>query len=185
MSVAMRQATMDDAAEISALIDESVHGLCAADYSVRVIEAALKSAWGLDTQLLRDGTYYLLTLDGMVATCGGWSFRSTLFGSDAITTRDSSVLVPGRDAAHIRAFFVKPAFARRGLGSLLLTRCEMAAWHAGFRSLSLGATEPGRRLYRKHGYREGRPLNYDLGQGQMMEVVPMFKSLKSPLVAGS
>jgi GNAT superfamily N-acetyltransferase len=182
MSVGIRQATMEDAAEISTLIYESVHGLSAADYSVGVIEAALKSAWGLDTQLLQDGTYYLLTLDGPVAACGGWSFRSTLFGSDAMTTRDSAKLVPGRDAARIRAFFVRPAFARRGLGSLLLKHCEMAAWSAGFRSLSLGATEPGRRLYRKHGYNEGRPVSYDLGQGLMMEVVPMFKSLKSPFV---
>ena len=159
--VAIRPATMADASGIKKLIEESVRGLSSADYTIEIIEAALRSAWGLDTQLLEDGTYYLLSVDDELAACGGWSFRRTLFGSDTMSSRDSSKLQPGKDAARIRAFFVRPSFARLGLGSRLLLHCEQQAKTAGFESLSLGATEPGRRLYRTHGFVESTPVDYD------------------------
>ena len=177
--VTIRRATLADAAEITSLIEASVHGLSTTDYSVEIIEAALKSAWGLDRQLLEDGTYFLLSVGGKLAACGGWSFRKTLFGSDAVSSRDNSRLLPGKDAARIRAFFVRPSFARQGLGSRLLLRCEQEARHAGFQSLALGATEPGRRLYRMHGFAEGEPVAYDLGGGLTMKIIPMSKSLAS------
>ncbi len=177
MVIAIRQATMTDASDITRIVEESARGLASADYSAEIIEAALKSAWGLDTQLLADGTYYLLNVDGALAACGGWSFRKTLFGSDAMASRDSSRLEAGRDSARIRAFFVRPAFARQGLASLLLRHCEQEAKNAGFQSLSLGATEPGRRLYRKHGFVEGVPIDYELGAGLTIKVIPMSKSL--------
>lgn len=179
LAVAIRQATRDDATGITSLIEESVHVLSSDDYSIQVIEAALSSVWGLDTQLLEDGTYYLLSVGTELACCGGWSFRRTLFGSDAMSSRDSSRLLPGKESARIRAFFVRPEFARRGFASLLLRRCEREAWNAGFRSLSLGATEPGRRLYRTHGYLERDPIDYDLGGGLTMKIIPMSKTLIS------
>jgi GNAT superfamily N-acetyltransferase len=179
MVIAIRRATMADASDIAMLIEESVRGLATSDYSTEIIEAALGSAWGLDTQLLEDGTYYLLSDDNELAACGGWSFRSTLFGSDAVSSRDSSRLLPGKDAARIRAFFVRPSFARQGLGSRLLRRCEQEARSAGFQSLTLGATEPGRRLYRRHGFVEGVPVDHDLGGGLTMKIIPMSKSLVS------
>src|SRR6476661_5304399 len=108
MVTTIRRATMADAADISALIAESARELGRSDYSDDVIEAALKSAWGLDTQLIEDGTYFLVHVDSELAACGGWSFRSTLFGSDRLLSRDATQLDPGRDAARIRAFFVKP-----------------------------------------------------------------------------
>lgn len=185
MAIAIRQATMADAPDITSLVEESVRGLSQSDYSIEIIDAALRSAWGLDTQLLVDGTYYLLSVDDELAACGGWSFRSTLFGSDAMSSRNSSRLLPGRDAARIRAFFVRPSFARQGLGSRLLRHCEQEAKSAGFQSLSLGATEPGRRLYRTHGFVEGTPVDYDLGEGLTMKIVPMSKSLDSGSVSSS
>jgi GNAT superfamily N-acetyltransferase len=177
MMITIRRAAMTDALDISTLIAESARGLCRSDYSDDVIEAALKSAWGLDTQLIEDGTYFLAHVDGELAACGGWSFRRTLFGSDSRPSRDATPLDPGRDAARIRAFFVKPKFARQGLGTRLLAHCEHEAKAAGFRTASLGATEPGRRLYRAFGYLEGEAIAFDLGTGLTMRVITMSKTL--------
>ena len=178
MITTIRRATVADASDISNLIADSARELGRSDYSDDVIEAALKSAWGLDTQLIEDGTYFLVHLDsGELAACGGWSFRSTLFGSDSLLSRDATRLCPDRDAARIRAFFVKPKFARRGLGSRLLAHCEEEAKRAGFRAVSLGATEPGRRLYLAFGYVDGEPIAFDLGAGLTMRVIPMSKAL--------
>lgn len=177
MTVTIRRATMTDALDISKLIAESARELGRSDYSVDVIEAALKSAWGLDTQLIADGTYFLAHVDGELAACGGWSFRRTLFGSDALSSRDDGRLSPGTDPARIRAFFVRPKFARQGLGARLLAHCEQEARDAGFLTLSLGATAPGRRLYRAFGFVEGEPINFDLGGGVTIQVIPMSKTI--------
>jgi GNAT superfamily N-acetyltransferase len=177
MTVTIWRATMADASDISKLIAESARELGRSDYSDDVIEAALKRAWGLDTQLIEDGTYFLVHVDGELAACGGWSFRATLFGSDSLSSRDDAVLCPGKDSARIRAFFVKPHFARRGLGSRLLAHCEQQAREAGFYALSLGATEPGRRLYRAFGFVEGEPIDFDLGGGLTIRIVPMSKAI--------
>ena len=177
MRITIRRATMADASDISKLIAESARALGKSDYSDDVIEAALNSAWGLDTQLIEDGTYFLTHVDNELAACGGWSFRSTLFGSDNLVSRDATHLRADRDAARIRAFFVKPQFARRGLGSRLLAHCEEEAKKAGFRRVSLGATEPGRRLYRAVGYVEEEPIAFDLGHGLTMRIIPMSKAL--------
>jgi GNAT superfamily N-acetyltransferase len=177
MTVTIRRAIMADASGISKLIAESARELGRSDYSEELIEAALKSAWGLDTQLIEDGTYFLVHVDGELAACGGWSFRSTLFGSDSLSSREDVLLCPGRDSARIRAFFVRPKFARQGLGSRLLAHCEQEARDAGFLTLSLGATEPGRRLYRAFGFVEGEPIDFDLGGGLTIQVVPMSKEI--------
>ena len=177
MTTTIRRATMADAPDISRLIAESARELGRSDYSDDIIEAALESAWGLDTQLIEDGTYFLVHVDGELAACGGWSFRGTLFGSDKRQSRDATHLSPDQDPARIRAFFVKPKFARRGLGSRLLTHCENGAKQAGFRAATLGATEPGRRLYSAFGYMEEKPIAFDLGNGLTMRIVPMSKTL--------
>jgi GNAT superfamily N-acetyltransferase len=168
---------MADSLDIARLVADSARGLGSADYSEDVIEAALKTVWGLDTQLLADSTYFLAHVDGELAACGGWSFRRTLFGSDSVSSRDDRRLDPAKDSARIRAFFVRPQFVRRGLGSRLLAHCAQEARHAGFRTLSLGATASGRRLYRAFGFAEGEPINFDLGGGLTMQVIPMSKTI--------
>jgi len=178
MTITIRRATLADASAISALIAESARALGRSDYSAEIIEAALGSAWGLDTQLIEDGTYFVVEVEGELAACGGWSFRSTLFGSDSRSARDATRLRPGVDPARIRAFFVRPAFARRGLGSALLAHCEREARGAGFEAVSLGATEPGRRLYREFGYIEAEPVDFDLGGGLSVPIIPMSKRLE-------
>ncbi|MBY0513712.1 MAG: GNAT family N-acetyltransferase, partial [Gemmataceae bacterium] len=132
-----RLATPDDVAAIERLIAASARGLCGADYTPAQVEAALGTAWGCDTELVRDGTYYVAEDGGALVACGGWGKRRTLFGSDRRPDRQSDLLDPARDAARIRAFFVHPDWARRGLGRELLARCEDAAKAAGFRAAAL------------------------------------------------
>lgn len=179
MTYSIRLATPEDCAAVSEVIAESARALGRADYTEEEIEAALQGVWGLDTQLIRDNTYFVICNEITIAACGGWSFRNTLFGSDAGTRRNAALLKPETDPARIRAFFVRPMFTRQGLGSWLLDYCEQEARAAGFRSLSLGATAPGRRLYERHGFVAQDSEQVDLGGGLSMTVVSMAKSLPS------
>src|ERR1700674_5674576 len=147
MAIVLRKATLADIPRIEALIARSARGLSAEDYRPSQIEGALRGAFGVDTQLLTDQTYFVAEEDGRFVGCGGWSFRSTLFGGDARAGRDPSTLDPRTHAAKIRAFFVDPANARRGIGSLLLERCEKEAGAYGFSQVELMATLPGVKLY--------------------------------------
>ncbi|MCZ6617906.1 MAG: GNAT family N-acetyltransferase [Gammaproteobacteria bacterium] len=175
MAISIDTATLDDCDAIAALIAESAHGLGQNDYTPAEIDAALGSAWGLDTQLVRDGTYFLVHVDGGLAACGGWSYRSTLFGADGEGSRNAELLDPAKDSARIRAFFVRPEFARQGIGTLLLEHCENEAKKAGFNSYTLGSTLPGLRLYTVRGYIASDAVEYDLGDGMSMQVIPMTK----------
>ena len=158
-------------------IAESARGLGSEDYSEAEIEAALQSALGLDTQLVKDKTYFLVFAEDELAACGGWSFRKTLFGSDAEGSLDAARLDPAVDAARIRTFFVHPRFARQGIGSMLMKRYEQQAREAGFRALALGSTLPGLHLYKAHGFVAEDPIDYNLGNGMSMLVIPMTKQL--------
>lgn len=177
MPYKVEQAKIEEKDLISELIRSSVWGLSKNDYTAEQIEAALKSAWGVDTQLIQDGTYFVVRFGSDLAGCGGWSFRKTLFGGDHREDRDTSCLDPRSDAAKIRAFFIHPAHSRKGLGSMLLTHCEQAAWDAGFRRMELGATAPGRRLYQQHSYKEGDPYEFSTSANTSLTIIPMYKSL--------
>jgi GNAT superfamily N-acetyltransferase len=172
-----RLATLNDVPAIDALITESARSLCGSDYTPAQIEAALGTAWGCDTELIRDGTYYVAEEDGAIVACGGWGKRRTLFGSDRRPDRDSDLLDPARDAARIRAFFVHPAWARHGLGRELLARCEAEARAHGFRTAALMATLSGRQLYLNSGYTEDEAVDYPLPAGETIRFIPMRKSL--------
>lgn len=172
----LRAASAHDSAAVAALIARSIRALGTADYTSAQIEAALQGAFGLDSALVRDGTYYCIEdAGGAMAACGGWSRRRTLFGGDARAGRDESLLDPQVEAARIRAFFVDPAHARRGLGRALLEHCEAEARRAGFTALELMATLPGRRLYRQFGYIEQGTLDHPLPGGLSIRFVPMRK----------
>lgn len=173
----LREANTEDAVEIQALIARSIRRLGAGDYSAEQIEGALRGAFGLDTQLIADGTYFVVESESGLIGCGGWSYRRTLFGSDAHAERDGGVLDPHTEAAKIRAFFVDPAAARHGIGSALLEHCEAEARRHGFRRAELMATLPGLRLYEARGYAPGARIQYPLGSGLAIEFVPMSKSL--------
>jgi GNAT superfamily N-acetyltransferase len=184
----IRAATLSDVPAILGLVEASVRGLQTNDYSPTQIDASIGSAFGVDRQLIVDQTYFVVTpsVDPQnLVACGGWSFRKTLCGSDTLAagcgagTRDASTLDPADPTAFakIRAIFVHPAWARRGLGSLVLAHCEAAAHAAGFKRFEMGSTLTGVPLYRLKGYTERSRSSIPLPHGEPLEVVHMKKML--------
>jgi GNAT superfamily N-acetyltransferase len=180
VTLALRKADTSDIPQIEALIARSARGLSADDYRPSQVEGALRGAFGVDTQLLADGTYFVVEEGGRLVGCGGWSFRSTLFGGDARPGRDSSMLDPRTQPAKIRAFFVDPLHARRGIGTLLLEHCEQAARERGYSRVELMATLPGVKLYAARGFTGAEVVHFDVGQGETIEFIPMRKLLIEP-----
>jgi GNAT superfamily N-acetyltransferase len=178
----LRIATEDDLPALQTLIEASVRGLQANDYTAAQIEGALGTVLGLDTQLIRDRTYFIAEAQSgaaeatALAGCGGWSKRKTLFGPDGGPGREPELLDSARDAARIRAIFVHPAYARQGLGSLILARVEAEAFSAGFRRFEMGSTLTGVPLYRLRGYVEVERIDVPLANGEVVQVVKMVKS---------
>jgi GNAT superfamily N-acetyltransferase len=148
----IRRAVPADTEILETLIRESVLGLASADYSPDQIASALRHMFGLDSRLIEDGTYYVVEARGRPVACGGWSRRRTLFGGDQYSGRADDRLDPETEAARIRAFFVHPDWARRGVGRMLLRECEKAAGAGGFRRLELAATRTGIALYEREGF---------------------------------
>ena len=181
MLLQVRQAVPADVAALQDLIRASVLGLQAADYTPEQLELALDRVFGVDTQLIEDGTYFVAEAwagdDRVIAGCGGWSKRKTLFGSDHCAGREDALLDPLCDAAKIRAFFVHPGWARRGVGSRILEVCEAAAVAAGFRRLEMGATLTGVPLYLARGYVEREHRQVPLVPGLSLPIVHMEKDL--------
>jgi GNAT superfamily N-acetyltransferase len=178
MDYMLRKATLDDREAIEHLIVESARNLSLEDYSEQQIEAAILTVFGVDTDLIVDGTYFVAESSGTLIGCGGWSKRKTLFGGDRFANRDSSELDPKTEAAKIRAFFVHPQCARKGIGKAILAACETEARACGFRSIELMATLPGVRLYRACGYEGDERARYEIGDGVTIEFVPMRKDLQ-------
>ena len=181
----IRLATDDDIPALHGLIEASVRGLQAGDYTQAQIEGALGTVLGLDTQLIRDGTYFVAEADDLAQTtarqktlagCGGWSKRKTLFGADHGPGRAPELLDPATDAAKVRAIFVHPAFARRGLGTLILVHVEAEARAAGFARYEMGSTLTGVPLYSLKGYREVGRIEVPLRNGEAVSVVKMVKN---------
>ena len=175
--VAIRRATVADVPALHALIEASVRGLQANDYTQAEIEGALGHALGLDSQLVTDGTYFIAEVGGEMVASGGWSYRATLCGSDGMTGREPARLDPGTDAAKIRAIFVHPGWARRGLGTLMLEYCEERAREAGFTQLEMGSTLTGAPLYRLKGYEELERIAIPLPNGEALPVIRMTKTV--------
>lgn len=178
MDYIIRKANLDDREAIELLIAESARGLSREDYSEQQIESAIRTVFGVDTDLIVDGTYFVADNSGLLVGCGGWSKRRTLFGGDRFASRDSGELDPRVDAARIRAFFIHPEYARRGIGRALLSFCESEARANGFRSIELMATLPGLKMYGACGYEGGERVEYQIGEGASIEFVPMKKELQ-------
>jgi GNAT superfamily N-acetyltransferase len=148
-----RLATAADIPSINALIARSARELSVGFYTTAQIEAAIAHVFGADTQLITDNTYYVIDSTEGLAAAGGWSARRTLFGGDQAKAVEDPRLDPAVDAARIRAFFVDPRFARRGLATALYAACADAARSAGFHTLELMATAPGEPLYERLGFK--------------------------------
>ncbi len=171
----IRAAAPEDLGVLESLIARSARGLTADAYTPRQVEAALHGTFGVDSQLIRDGTYFVAELDGHVVGCGGWSRRRTMFGGDTHGDRDAAELDPKQDAARIRAFFIDPDHARKGIGRAILERCELEARRCGFCRLELMAMLSGVEFYRAHGYECGTPVRCELEPGLSIEFLPMSK----------
>ncbi|MDQ3817011.1 MAG: GNAT family N-acetyltransferase [Acidobacteriota bacterium] len=175
----IRRATLDDIPELERLIPESVRALSSNYYTAEQIESALVNIFGVDTQLIADGTYYVAEIDGRVAGCGGWSKRKTLFGGDKTKEGEDTLLDPRTEPARIRAFFVHPHYARRGLAGQIIERCERAAREAGFTAIELAATLPGEPLYKAFGYESVERFDAPLPDGLGLPIVRMRKRIKN------
>ncbi|HEX3437488.1 MAG TPA: GNAT family N-acetyltransferase [Pseudacidobacterium sp.] len=179
-NIHIRKATAADVPRLREVIEASVRGLQAQDYSPAQIEGALKSVYGVDSQLIADGTYLVAEVSQAgsqreIVACGGWSKRKTLYGGDQYAAREDSLLDATRDAAKIRAFFVHPQWARRGIGGLLLEACENAARAAGFTRLEMGATLSGVAFYSAKGYAVVENQEVPLGNDETLPIVKMTK----------
>ena len=173
----IRAARWSEIDQLNELIAASAAALSRDFYTPEETEALTRYVFGVDTQLLADGTYYVIERDDALVACGGWSARKTLFGGDQAKEGIDPPLDPVTEAARIRAFFVHPGAARQGLGRRLLAHCEAAARAAGFRRLELMATLPGEPLYRAAGYQALEPVAYPLPDGRTVRFVRMGRSL--------
>jgi GNAT superfamily N-acetyltransferase len=191
----IRLATAADVPAIAALIPISARALSRGFYTEAQTEAAIRHVFGPDTRLITDGTYFVgvdanivaqaatkgaarsAGAAGTVIACGGWSKRKTLYGGDQVKAADDPLLDPAVDAARIRAFFVHPDFARRGIGKAILDACLSAARAAGFRRVELAATLPGVPFYRAFGFEERESLEAPMPGGPGLPVIRMERRL--------
>lgn len=173
----LRNATREDVASVHALIDASVRGLNHGRYSPEEVEASLVHVFGVDTQLIDDGTYFVIERGGELAAAGGWSKRKTLFGGDQFKAQADPLLDPREDAARIRAFFVHPAHARRGLARSLFERCRDDARAEGFGRLALAATLPGVPLYETLGFVAHHEIPVPMPGGLTLTCIHMERAI--------
>ena len=171
-----RLARDTDIPALEQLIPISVRGLQANHYSAAQMEAALGPVFGVDRQLIRDGTYFVVEARGQIVGCGGWSKRSSLFGSDHGRVETDGELDPQRDAARIRAFFVHPVWARRGIGRSIMVACERAIVEAGFHRVDIVATLIGEALYISFGYGVVERFDIPMARGLTLPAVRLTKS---------
>ncbi len=150
-ALAHRLARRDDLPALRHLMDAAISELQKPFLSAQEI-ASSRMIMGLDTQLVDDGTYFVVECDGRIAGCGGWSRRATLYGGDHSPGRSAALLDPAKDAARVRAMYTHPEFSRRGIGRLILDLCETAARAEGFSRVELMATLSGEPLYRAYGF---------------------------------
>jgi GNAT superfamily N-acetyltransferase len=171
-----RLAQPDDIDVLKPLMERAIAQLLQPFLSPEQVAASF-SVMGLDSQLIADGTYFVVECDRTIAGCGGWSRRATLFGGDHSQGRDAALLDPARDAARVRAMYTDPAFTRRGVGRLVLTLCEGAARREGFARVELAATMAGVPLYRACGYGDIEAFETDTPSGVRVPLIRMGKPI--------
>ncbi|HET9839034.1 MAG TPA: GNAT family N-acetyltransferase [Candidatus Angelobacter sp.] len=187
--IVTRLATPADLPVLGKLIEASVRKLQAQDYSAPQMEAALQTVFGVDSQLIADGTYFVAEAASpgvssdrragaslVLAGCGGWSKRKTLYGGDQWRERQDDLLDSKTDAAKVRAFFVHPDWARCGVASAILDACENAAREAGFTRFEMGATLTGEKFFRERGYVAQERIELSLQSGITLPIVHMVKT---------
>jgi GNAT superfamily N-acetyltransferase len=179
--IQIRLALPEDIPALANLIPESARVLQAHYYTSEQIEGALGTVFGVDSQLIQDRTYFIAEKGNQVIGCGGWSQRRTLYGGDlGKQVEEDRLLDPRIDAAKIRAFFVHPTWARKGIGSQIMEKCEAAALEAGFKTVEIIATLAGEPLYSKFGYHLSHQFEISLPNESVLPVVRMVKNFAEP-----
>ncbi|MBK5188565.1 MAG: GNAT family N-acetyltransferase [Gemmatimonadaceae bacterium] len=173
----VRVATKRDIPELQSLIAASVRGLSAGFYTQAQIDAAMAAVFGVDSQLIDDGTYYVIDHASGPIASGGWSFRRTLYGGDQMKGAEDPRLDPAAEPARIRAFFVHPACARRGLARRLYAKCAHAAYAAGFRRFELMSTLPGEPLYTALGFSVVERIALPIAAGVHLTLTRMDRNI--------
>jgi GNAT superfamily N-acetyltransferase len=171
-----RLATPADMPDLQQLMTASIRDLLPQFLTPEKVEASF-AVMGVDSQLIADGTYFILEENGAMAGCGGWSRRATLFGHNHTAGRDARLLDPASESARVRAMYTDPAFARRGVGRQILELCEAAARAEGFTRTELGATMGGEPLYRACGYEEIERMDVPTPGGVTVPITRMGKVL--------
>lgn len=172
-----RIASLDDLDALREVMRRSIETLQDSFLTPEQVRASHK-VMGLDTQLVKDGTYFIVESEGRIAGCGGWSWRSTLYGGDSsVVSREPRALDPATEPARIRAMYTDPDFARRGVGRLVLQLCEEAAVKAGFRRATMMATMAGVPLYEACGYVPVEAVQDAVVDGIAVPLVRMEKAL--------
>jgi GNAT superfamily N-acetyltransferase len=174
----LRLAREEDIQTLEVLIPLSVRELQAPFYSPAQMEAALGPVFGVDRQLVSDGTYFVVEHSGRIVGCGGWSRRSAVFGGDRVRCATDAAIDPARDPARIRAFFIHPDWARHGIGRSILSACESAVCAAGFRDAVLVATLAGEPFFASSGYIVAERYEVPLSDGLKLPVVRMVKRFR-------
>ena len=174
--LAHRLADAADLPVLTALMNEAIAGLLPQFLPPEEV-AASYAIMGLDTQLVEDGTYFVVEIEDAIAGCGGWSRRATLFGGNHTDGRDARLLDPKTEPARVRAMYTAPRFTRRGVGSKVLELCEAAARAEGFTRVELAATMGGKPLYEARGYRPIEQLMVATPGGVKVPILRMGKSL--------
>ncbi|HET9494044.1 MAG TPA: GNAT family N-acetyltransferase [Chloroflexia bacterium] len=178
-AIRYRLATAGDIPDLRVLIPMSVRALSEGFYTPAQVDGALEHhVFGVDSQLIEDGTYLIAEADGQIVGAGGWSKRKTLYGSSEGKTGPDPLLDPSRDPARIRAFFVHPGWARRGIGRHIMQACEDAAREAGFTRMELVATLPGEKLYAVMGFKPVEPVDIPLSGGEILTCIRMDKLIE-------
>jgi GNAT superfamily N-acetyltransferase len=172
-----RLATLEDLDALREVMRRSIAALQAGFLTQEQVRVS-HSVMGLDTQLIKDGTYFVVERDGRIAGCGGWSWRSTLYGGDdSMVSREPEALDPATDAARVRAMYTDPDFARQGVGRTVIRLCEDAARSAGFKRATMMATMAGAPLYEACGYVQVEPVLSAPVDGIRVPLVRMEKAL--------
>jgi len=178
MTFTCRLAAREDLPALEAVMDAAIDALQSAFLNERQIRAS-HTIMGVDSRLVDDGTYFIVECGGVIAGCGGWSRRATLYGGDHTAGRDDALLDPATDPARVRAMYTEPRFARRGVGRMVLERCEAAAAAEGFQRLELVATLAGEGLYRRCGF-EVLETFTDTSSGVDIPLLKMAKAVSRP-----
>ena len=176
-SFSHRLASASDMPALTVLMNQAIRGLLPGFLTPAQVEASF-AVMGLDSQLIEDGTYFVVeSLDGRIAGCGGWSRRATLFGGNHTKGRDARLLDPESEPARVRAMYTSPDFTRKGIGRMVLELCEAAARREGFKSVELGATMGGKPLYEACGYKPIELMMVPTPKGVEVPILRMGKSI--------